>query len=59
MAVEIGQLILRGTFGSERPDRAALAEQEELRATIEALRQDILAEMQDMIRDASRRQWER
>lgn len=59
MAVEIGQLILRGTFGSDRTDRSQIADQSQLRDAIEALRQDMLSEMQDMIRDATRRQWER
>lgn len=59
MAVEIGQLILRGTFGSDRTDRAALAEQSELREAIEGLRRDLMTEMQDLIEAAARRQWER
>lgn len=59
MAVEIGQLILRGTFGSDRADRTRVADQSELREAIELLRHELLADMQDMIRDATRRQWER
>lgn len=59
MAVEIGQLILRGTFGSDRSDRGQIADQVQIREAMETLRQELLAEMQDMIRDATRRQWER
>lgn len=59
MTVEIGQLILRGTFGADRPDRAPADQQADLREAMDLLRQDLLAEMQDMIQDATRRQWER
>lgn len=59
MAVEIGQLILRGTFGPDRSDRGQMTDQSQLREAMEALRQDMLSEMQDMVRDATRRQWER
>lgn len=55
MAVEIGHLVLRGTFGPNRPEVPAMAETR-LQEALDELRRDLLAETRDMIEDALRRQ---
>ncbi|MBU3030117.1 DUF5908 family protein [Paracoccus marinaquae] len=57
MAVEIGQLVLRATFGpAER--QPAMAETE-IEQALADLRRDLLAETREMIEDEARRRWER
>jgi hypothetical protein len=55
MTIEIGSLVVRGTFGAARaaPDEAA-----RLEAELDRLRQDLRLEMREMLRDLERRQRE-
>lgn len=57
MAVEIGQLVLRGTFGPNRSEPALPPAR--LEEELDALRRELRAEMRDMIEDAARRRRER
>ncbi len=57
MAVEIGQLVLRGTFGPNRSEPAV--PQTKLEDELHELRRELRAEMRDMIEDAARRRRER
>lgn len=57
MAVEIGQLVLRGVFGPNRSEPAA--PQASLDDALYELRRELRAEMRDMIEDAARRRRER
>ncbi|MFV0299872.1 MAG: DUF5908 family protein [Paracoccus sp. (in: a-proteobacteria)] len=57
MAVEIAQLVLRGSFGPDqtpKPEAPPAAP-----AAIQRLRRELLAEMREMIDDALRQQYER
>lgn len=57
MAVEIAQLVLRGSFGpGETPPPEA---KPATRAQLERLRREMRAEMRDLIDEALRRQRER
>lgn len=57
MAVEIGTLVLRGSFGPARsePERAPL----DIEADLDALRRDILRDVEEMLEQADRRNRER
>jgi len=57
MAVEIGTLVLKGRFGPTRPQDEA--PREDLHEALDALRQDILREMDEKLDQAARRAWER
>jgi len=53
MAIEIGTLVVRGTFGpARRPDTADAPDTEE---RLRALREEILAEVREMMAEAERR----
>jgi hypothetical protein len=56
MPVEIGSLTVRGTFGAapsgDRDDR-------KLQAALARLRRELIAEMQELVAEAERRQRER
>jgi hypothetical protein len=56
MAVEIGSLIVRASFGAGPQSESAEAR---LREEIARLRQDLLDEMQELIAEAERRSRER
>ncbi len=57
MAVEIGTLVVKGTFGSAPADRDAAPSV--TRQELELWRRDLLSEMRDMLEDAQRRAGER
>ncbi len=57
MAVEIGQLVLRGVFGPNRSEPAS--PQASLDDALYELRRELRAEMRDMIEHAARRRRER
>jgi hypothetical protein len=57
MAVEIGTLVLKGRFGPARDDPSG--PREDLEEVLEALRQDLLREMDEKLDEAERRAWER
>jgi hypothetical protein len=57
MAVEIGTLVLKGRFGAARSETPA--PREDLEAVLEALRQEILREIDDKLEAAERRARER
>ena len=59
MAVEIAQLVLRGSFGPDQPAPEPQEPRRTFKPALERLRRDMLAEMRDMIEDALRRQQER
>ena len=52
MAVEIGSLVVRGTFGMEAGESRS---DEDLRDDLRRLRGEILEEVRDMIAEAERR----
>jgi hypothetical protein len=53
MAVEIGELVLRGTFGPATTEAAP--ESKLIDAKLDDLRHELLDEMREMIRELSRR----
>lgn len=57
MAVEIGTLVLKGRFGTGRGDD--VAQREELERALEALRYDLLREVEDRLERGQRSPWER
>ncbi|MFK7762652.1 MAG: hypothetical protein AB8B62_05285 [Roseobacter sp.] len=57
MAVEIGTLVLKGRFGAARKD--APEHNEEVEALMEALRRDLLREIDDRLDVTGRRTRER
>lgn len=57
MAVEIGTLVLKGRFGPARTE--APARNEDLEEALETLRREVLREIDDKMRQAARRAWER
>ena len=57
MAVEIGTLVLKGRFGPAEPDTAP--KQPDLSDAFEALRQELLREMDHKLEQAARRARER
>ncbi len=56
MTIEIGSLIIRGTFGARR--EAVGAENARLEAAMERLRAELQAELREIRRDAERRKRE-
>lgn len=57
MPVEIGSLIVRGTFGNAAREEGPSSE--EMRAEIQRLRRELRREMREMLDDAQRRARER
>ncbi|TCM86127.1 hypothetical protein [Rhodovulum steppense] len=57
MTIEIGSLVVRGSFGQPRP-RAA-ADDEALEERLRLFREELVAELQDMMVEAERRARER
>ena len=56
MAIEIGSLVVRGTFGGES---GATSTPEEMREELLRLRTEILEEVREMLAEADRRARER
>lgn len=57
MAVEIGSLVVRGTFGQQPLENAP--SNEEMRIEMQRLRRELLHEMKELIEQANRRAKER
>ncbi|MFK7871020.1 MAG: hypothetical protein AB8B58_17515 [Roseobacter sp.] len=57
MAVEIGSLVVRGTFGQQPQENAA--SNKEMHVEMQRLRRELLHEMKDLIEQANRRAKER
>lgn len=55
MTIEIGSLVVRGTFGTTR---APAEESARLEAELDRLRQELRAEFRELLRDAERRRRE-
>ena len=57
MTIEIGTLVVRGTFGTRRD--SAEAEEARIEAAVDRLRQEMRAEMREMQRSAERHRRDR
>jgi len=52
MAIEIGSLVVRGTFG--RPETAGAQTESKIEEKLQLMRNDILEEVRDMMAEAER-----
>lgn len=59
MAVEIGTLLLKGRFGPAEPETAQAQAQPDLSDAFEALRHELLREVDQKLEQAARRARER